>query len=209
VGCESNRLDTDGDGETGLKAIRNGDAVRRLVVGFACLGASALLSGCFHRQAPATVPAVLQAPPTPPPTPAAPDMASDLPPDVGTVPPVKVTEIRPRRPLKRTTPKSPASETSAPVDTASAGVPEESPIGELSAGGDSNPQTQQDAAALIAATERRLSGFSPASARQQQEQLRKVRYFLKQARQALSSGDAEGARTLATKAKLLLEDLAK
>ncbi len=34
-----------------------------------------------------------------------------------------------------------------------------------------------------------------------------VRNFQKQAQQALKTGDAEGAKTLATKGKLLLDDL--
>jgi ribosomal protein S20 len=37
----------------------------------------------------------------------------------------------------------------------------------------------------------------------------KVRNFWKDAQDALKSGDAEGAKTLATKAKLLLDDLEK
>jgi len=36
-----------------------------------------------------------------------------------------------------------------------------------------------------------------------------VRNFRKDAQEALKSGDAEGAKTLATKAKLLLDDLEK
>jgi hypothetical protein len=205
MGCRSTGIDTDGVGETVLKAIRNGNALRRLVVGCVCLGATALLGGCYRRQAPPTLPALIQAPEKLPSAPVLPAMASALP-DVGAPLPVKVTEIRPRRILRRATPKSPATEVLVPADTS---VPEESPIGELSAGGDSNPQTQQDAKDLIATSEHRLTSYSPAAAHQQLAQLRKVRYFLKQARQALSSGDAEGARTLGTKAKLLLDDLAK
>ncbi len=37
----------------------------------------------------------------------------------------------------------------------------------------------------------------------------KIKNFQRQAKQAMSSGDAEGAKTLATKAKLLLDDLDK
>jgi ElaB/YqjD/DUF883 family membrane-anchored ribosome-binding protein len=154
------------------------------------------------------VAAVLQAPDKLPVPPDPPKMVSELPESLTTVQPVTVTEIRPRRIIRRTTSKSAVSEILVPVDPAIVGAAEESAIGELSAGGDSTPQTQQDAKELIATSEHRLNNYSPA-ARQQQEQLRKVRYFLKQARQALSSGDAEGARTLATKAKLLLDDLAK
>ncbi len=40
-------------------------------------------------------------------------------------------------------------------------------------------------------------------------QVSKVKNFLKDAQEALKTGDAEGAKTLATKAKLLLDDLEK
>jgi len=40
-------------------------------------------------------------------------------------------------------------------------------------------------------------------------QISKVRNFQRQAQEALNSGDAEGQRLLATKAKLLLDDLVK
>ena len=44
---------------------------------------------------------------------------------------------------------------------------------------------------------------------EQKAQVSKVKNFLKDAQDALKSGDAEGAKTLATKAKLLLDDLEK
>ena len=72
-------------------------------------------------------------------------------------------------------------------------------------GGDQSPRNKQEAASLIAANERRLtaeSGGHVAPAL-----LSKVRNFQKEAEQALNSGDAEGAKTLATKGKLLLDDL--
>ena len=40
-------------------------------------------------------------------------------------------------------------------------------------------------------------------------QISKIRNFQRQAQEALTSGDLEGAKTLATKAKLLLDDLEK
>jgi hypothetical protein len=204
-------IGTDRVREAGLKTMRSGDAVRRLMVGLTCLGAATLLDGCYRRHAPPTLPPVLQAPLQPPPMPAPPVMEGSLPEEITTASPVKVTQIRPRRPLRKptsTTSKNPAAETPTPVDTAGA-VLEDVPIGELSDGGDANPQTQQDAAGLIASSESRLNQLSPAIVRQQQPQLRRVRNFLRQAKQALSTGDAGGAKTLATKAKLLIDDLAK
>jgi ribosomal protein S20 len=62
---------------------------------------------------------------------------------------------------------------------------------------------------MIAANEKRLNGLPAQIAEEQKAQISKVRNFQRQAQAALSSGDAEGAKTLATKAKLLLDDLLK
>jgi ribosomal protein S20 len=62
---------------------------------------------------------------------------------------------------------------------------------------------------LIAANERRLSGLPTHKVEAEKSQLSKVRNFQKQAQDALSTGDTEGAKTLATKAKLLLDDIDK
>jgi hypothetical protein len=43
----------------------------------------------------------------------------------------------------------------------------------------------------------------------QKAQINKVKNFLRDAQEALKSGDDEGAMTLATKAKLLLDDIEK
>jgi hypothetical protein len=148
------------------------------------------------------------------------------PPTVGTsnTPPVKVTQAKPKRAPKKGSGKGPTPVDTAaaaatpppapapappPVDTAAAATPSASPIGELSTGDDANPQKQQDALDLITSSERRLQELSKTATQQQRTQLRKVSYFLRQARQALGTGDVEGAKTLATKAKVLLDDLSK
>ncbi len=82
-------------------------------------------------------------------------------------------------------------------------------IGELTAGGTADPQAQQDAADLLASIEKRLNGLPQQTVKKQRLQINKVRNFWRQAQEALNSGDAEGAKTLATKAKLLLDDLEK
>ncbi len=82
-------------------------------------------------------------------------------------------------------------------------------IGELTAGGAANPQAQQEAADLIASIEKRLNVMSAQTVRRQRTQINRVRNFWRQAREALSTGDTDGAKTLATKAKLLLDDLEK
>lgn len=174
-----------------------------------CTGAIAGLSGCRHKQ---MVPLLLAAPqleaPTMPPLQTlSPPMTADLPDKVALGPQAVVTEAKPKRTPKKIVSKAPAEDT---ADTASvAPVPAAAAIGQLSAGGVSNSETQQAAVDLIAGSEKRLDTLPKGVEGQQLAQIRKVRYFLRQAQQALNTGDAEGARTLATKAKLLLDDLEK
>ena len=59
---------------------------------------------------------------------------------------------------------------------------------------------------LIASNDKRLKQLSE-KAKAQQDQVSKIRNFQRQAQDALKSGDAEGAKTLASKALLLLNDL--
>jgi hypothetical protein len=86
---------------------------------------------------------------------------------------------------------------------------EGSAIGALTSGGEANPRSQQEAADMIAANDKRLNALSARVVEEQKSQISKVKNFQRQAQEALSSGDAEGAKTLATKAKLLLDDLSK
>ena len=79
----------------------------------------------------------------------------------------------------------------------------------MTAGGETNPQTRQEAEDLIASVEKRLNALPAQKVEEQKAQVSKVRNFWKDAQEALKSGDAEGAKTLATKAKLLLDDLEK
>ena len=74
-------------------------------------------------------------------------------------------------------------------------------------GGEQNPHSKRDAADLIANNDKRLTGLSTEVIRSQGTLVSKVRTFQRDAEQALGSGDAEGAKTLATKGKLLLDDL--
>src|ERR1700729_694150 len=148
------------------------------------------------------------------------------------LPPVPVaTNAKPKRERKKQAPKpvtlgrvaknekrrgegkSPAQKpvTPEPVQIASAAPPppEETAIGALTAGGEASPQTKQEAADLITSSEKRLNALSAQKAEEEKAQVSKVKNFLKDAQEALKSGDAEGAKTLATKAKLLLDDLEK
>ncbi len=82
-------------------------------------------------------------------------------------------------------------------------------LGALTTGGEVSPKTQQETTELIASGERRLQAVAGTKARDQVSQLKEVRHFLDQAKEVLATGDAEGAKTLATKAKLLIDDLEK
>jgi hypothetical protein len=118
------------------------------------------------------------------------------------------------RPRRRQTPRqtSPAAAgpASAPTQVASVeGVDEESAIGALTAGGDATPQTRQEATELIASNDRRLKALPANTVKVQRSQINKIANFQRQAQSALKTGDAEGAKTLATKAKLLLNDIEK
>jgi hypothetical protein len=78
----------------------------------------------------------------------------------------------------------------------------------LSTGGDAAPQSQQ-AQDLIASIQKQIEALPANIANAQKKQIRQIANFIDQAKRALNSGDAEGARNLATKAKLLLDDLEK
>ena len=107
--------------------------------------------------------------------------------------------------------KRPATREDTPPPVQAAGTPESAAlaIGALSIGGDAAPQSQQTARDLIASITKRIAAVPTRTANAQKEQIRQVRHFLDQAQQALASGDADGALNLATKAKLLMDDLEK
>ena len=174
------------------------------------LGLTVGLGGCRHKAQVATLPAVL--------TPVAlediPEPSNlpmvDVPP--AKLPPVPVVAnvAKPKRERKKPAPKTaPAQE---PVQIAAAAPPpspEETAIGALTAGGEASPQVTQEAADLITSSEKRLNALPAQKTEDEKAQVSKVKNFLKDAQEALKTGDAEGAKTLATKAKLLLDDLEK
>lgn len=106
---------------------------------------------------------------------------------------------RPRRPVSR-----PSQDTNAQV--AANLSPEVSAIGELSSG---DPNFRNQAAESIYATERGLNAINRQLNGSEQKTAEHIREFLKQAKAALASGDVDGARTLAAKAKVLLGELTK
>ena len=178
-----------------------------MVAGLLCA-----LTGCHHRKVQPLVLPTQQAPvalDTP---------ASGLEGQVLAPPNAKLPEVphaeaaaKPKRVRKK------QAKTAAPppasTDTSQPGADdveaETAMIGALTPGGEQNPRTELEAADLIASTDRRLNALPEDTIKAQASQISKVRNFSKQAQQALKSGDAEGAKTLATKAKLLLDDLEK
>jgi hypothetical protein len=175
-----------------------------------CFGLTIGLGGCRHKAQVARLPVVLS-----------PVALEDIPapdnlpmvetPQIGLPPVPVVANAKPKRerkkpPVKATpAPESPTQLASAtPVQS-----PEETAIGALTAGGEANPQAKQEAEDLITSSEKRLNALTPQKAEDEKPQVNKVKNFLKDAQDALKSGDAEGAKTLATKAKLLLDDLEK
>ena len=125
-------------------------------------------------------------------------------PDLGplpTTPPAPpVQRRRPTTPREETQPAAPVPAEAAPADLA---------IGSLSTGSDATPQIQQQAQEMISSIVKRISTLSSRTANTQRRELDKVRNFVKQAQQALNTGDTDGAKNLATKARLLMDDLEK
>ena len=85
-----------------------------------------------------------------------------------------------------------------------------SPIGQLTTGDSAlGERTKHETADLIGGTQQGLNGIKRSLSTDEQVTASQIRTFLKQAQQALDSGDTDGAHTLATKAKLLLDELTK
>ena len=85
-----------------------------------------------------------------------------------------------------------------------------SPIGQLS-GEDTNssPKQIEETRQLILDTEKRVKNLSNAQQQAHKDALAQVSSFLNQAKQALSMNDLTGAKTLANKANILVDELLK
>jgi hypothetical protein len=85
-----------------------------------------------------------------------------------------------------------------------------SPIGQLTTGDSAlGERTKHETADLIGETQQGLNAIKRALSTEEKVTAAQIRTFLKQAQQALDSGDSDGGHTLATKAKLLLDELTK
>jgi outer membrane biosynthesis protein TonB len=85
-----------------------------------------------------------------------------------------------------------------------------SSIGHLTTGDSaSGERTKHETADLIGATQQGLSGIKRSLSDEEKATAGQIHNYLKQAEQALENGDADGAHLLATKAKVLLDELMK
>ena len=132
---------------------------------------------------------------------------SELPPPDATAPieqpaPV-VTSVpaQPKKPPKHKKPPNPSTQ------QASIESPAVSVIGQLTSGDPAAVDLRQQTDTSIASTERQLNGINRKLSDQEQKTAERIREFLKEARAALTTGDIDGAHTLAVKAKVLLDEL--
>ncbi len=161
-----------------------------------------LLAGCHRKVAVAPPPApphvaMISVPP--------PSHPSEPEPEIPLAEPETIDAQLPRRigPRFRPLPATPAQLAGlnppppAPVD-----------LGQLTAGGDSDTSAnRQQTMDLIQAQQKRLAAIPRNTAARHGQQVQQARLFLRQADDAWNKADLEGARTLATKAKLLLDEI--
>jgi hypothetical protein len=147
----------------------------------------------------------LASPLPPPPASAA---AAQLPPPP---PPKKVRHrtktTKPAETTQTATVQAPPAAAQGPAPAAA--VPP-SPIGQLTTGDVAQgEQTKHVTADLMGSTQQGLNGIKRPLSDDEKVTAAQIRAFLKQAQQALDAGDTDGAHTLATKARLLLDELTK
>jgi hypothetical protein len=180
------------------------------------------MAGCNHKVQ-SGPPAAAQAPIYPPNTVAKdeplPQPPQPKPLDVQPAP-AEVAEQPPPKTKKPAHHKKPAdtTQTQAAKDTAGAAPgtqqastgqpPDDSPIGQLSSDSTGTP-TRRQIQDQIKNTEDGLNGIKRALTSDEQQTATQIRTFLTKARKALDQDDLDGANTLVTKAKVLLDELTK
>lgn len=176
-----------------------------------------LLSGCHHK-APART-AVAPPPPVsagpvmvsvPPPThrssPAA--EAASIAADIPVVKPVKPPrKIARRAPNAASVPTAPAAP--PPTPTATVAPPAAVNLGQLTAGNDNISAARNNAAQALRTQHDRLLALPAALQSSHSAEIEQVRRFLRSGSDSLTGADYAAAVGLATKAKVLLDDLQK
>ena len=180
----------------------------KIVIGLLPLG----LTACFFHKHPAQTPAqgqlapVIVDNPPPPPATASVNSPATIPPE-----PTKAAPTPPKQQPKRRrasnqpAPAVPANATPTQEAAIPAPAPGVSAIGQLSSGDPSD--YRQQTADSINSIEKGLNGITRMLNDSEQKTADHIREFLKQAREALSTGDVDGAHTLAAKARILLNEL--
>lgn len=191
---------------------------------------TAFVSGCQHK-AKITPPSTAQAPIAPASTMAKNEPAPQLPPaqlpSVAPAPQPAVTPPPQPKPQKAShhkpkhvtidaspdTPATPVSTTTPPqnqtTEQASNGTgTNASPIGQLAVAGDAtNTPRQNHVKDEIDSTEKGLNGITRQLSKDEQATATQIRTYIAKARDAMKQDDVEGANTLITKAKVLLDEL--
>ena len=171
-----------------------------------CATTVVFLTGCHHHHVKV---AML------PPPPAAPEMVSVPPPThpsepVPAVPLAKVEPITPElpKPKKPRFRPAPAPPVPQPPVTVAAATPEPMPLGQLTAGDETdNRALRQQTEELLRTQQKRLNEIPSAVIALHTQQIEQARIFLRQADEAWKKLDVDGTRTLATKAKVLLDEV--
>jgi hypothetical protein len=180
------------------------------------LASLALLQGCDHKkqqvQAQTLAPPIVDAPPPKPAT----VTTEDLPPPVVTPPPpaTPATDTTanatptPKKPVhhpKKTTPAATPGQSTQETASAAAPASSVSAIGELSSGASGDQRTKTEE--IIASTEKGVNAITRQLNDSEKKTDAQIHEFLKQAKEALNTGDVDGALSLANKAKVLLAEL--
>jgi outer membrane biosynthesis protein TonB len=177
-----------------------------------------LAQGCDHKtqtaQTQPLAPPIVDAPPPKPAT----VSPADLPPpvigDPAQAKPANDSAAKPpdtqKKPVRHPKkPATPAQTPPAPAQEATTATPSATPsvsaIGELSGGASGDLRSETEG--TINNTEKGVNGITRSLSDAELKTAAQIREFLKQAREALATGDVDGAHTLANKAKVLLTEL--
>lgn len=185
---------------------------------------TAFIAGCRHKTN-AAPPTAAQAPAapisqsvknTPPPDMPPPVLPNITPPgsdNTATAPmpkPHKTVHHKPKPSTETPTDQGPAKD-QTPTEQASSGTASGiSPIGQLSAEGEStNVPRQNQILDEINATEKGLNDIKRPLSKEEQTTAAEIKTFLTKAKDALNQQDLDAANSLVTRAKVLLEELTK
>jgi hypothetical protein len=150
-----------------------------------------------------------QSVPLPPPPPPKKVRRTKKPPakPADTTPPATVAPVSSSQPSSSGA-GSPTAQAVAPQPSVAGG--NGSPIGQISTGDSAlGERTKHETSDLIGETQQGLNGIKRSLSTEEKSTAAQIRNYLKQAQQALDNGDTDGAHLLATKAKVLLDELTK